>query len=248
MAAEVLAVIQARSGSKGLPGKNIRPLLGKPLMAWIIEEARRCREITRLVLSTDSEEYAAIGRQHGAETPFLRPPEFATDQATDLQVMTHALRWLEEREGYRPDIAVRLQPTNPTFPAELMDAGIRMLIEDPQADSVRPVTPTPKHPYKMWRLDPSTGQITPFLDPASSGLAEPYNAGRNLLPKVYVQVGAMEAVRARVVLEQRSMAGKRVLGLLVEDPLRTVNIDTELDFLAAEAALKALLEVKSGLP
>ncbi len=250
---EVLAVVQARSGSRGLPGKNIRPLLGKPLMAWIIEHARAARRITRLILSTDSEEYAEIGRRFGAETPFLRPAEFATDAATDLQVMTHALHWLSEREGYRPDIAVRLQPTNPTFPAEFIDEGIGMLWEDPQTDSVRPVTPTPKHPHKMWRMDSSTGRLTPLLDPAPSGFPEPYNMGRGLLPKVYVQVGAMEAVRARVVLEQLSMAGKRIRGLLVEDPLLTVNIDSEGDFLAAEQALRMLeakpMEAKPlGLP
>lgn len=244
---DVLAVVQARAGSKGLPGKNVRLLLGKPLMAWIIEHAGQAQRITRLILSTDSEEYAAIGRQFGAETPFLRPPEFATDLATDLQVMTHALTWLGEHEAYRPDIVVRLQPTNPTFPGELIDRGIRMLEEEARADSVRPITPTPKHPFKMWQRDPATEWITPFLAPAQSGFAEPYNTGRNLLPSVYVQVGAMEAVRTPVVLEQRSMAGKNILGLRVEDPLLTVNIDSELDFLAAEAALRARMEAKSGL-
>lgn len=243
---EVLGVVQARSGSRGLPGKNIRPLLGKPLMGWMIEHARAARRITRLILSTDSEEYAEIGRRFGAETPFLRPAELAADEATDLQVMTHALSWLAEREGYRPEIVVRLQPTNPTFPGEWIDRGIQALLEDPGADSVRPITPTPKHPHKMWRLDPATGRIAPLLDPAQSGFAEPYNTGRGLLPKVYVQVGAMEAVRTEVVMGQGSMAGKKIRGLLVEDPLLTLNIDTELDFLAAEAALKMLLELKSG--
>src|SRR5437870_3414184 len=98
----VLGVVQARSGSKGVPGKNIRSLLGKPLMAWMIEAARRSKRIDRLVLSTDSPEYAEIGRSFGAEVPFLRPKELATDSATDLQVMTHALTWLKEKESFEP--------------------------------------------------------------------------------------------------------------------------------------------------
>ena len=242
----MLGVVQARSGSRGLPGKNVRLLRGKPLMAWMIEHARAARRINRLILSTDSEEYAEIGRRFGAETPFLRPAELATDEATDLQVMTHALRWLAEKEGYRPGIAVRLQPTNPTFPTERIDEGIGLLLEDPEADSVRPVTPTPKHPYKMWCWDPASPYVTPLMEPTGSGFAEPYNMGRSLLPKVYVQVGAMEAVRSRVVLETSSMAGKKIRGFLVSDPLHTVNIDTELDFLAAEAALKTLLEQEAS--
>src|SRR3989338_6485346 len=160
---QILAIVQARSGSKGLLGKNIRPLLGKPLMAWIIAAARKSRWISRLVLSTDSEEYAAVGRSYGAETPFLRPTIYATDTTTDLEVLTHAVSWLEEHENYRPDIVVRLQPTNPTFPPAMIDKGIEMLIEDPRAESVRPITISPKHPYKMWCFIEKTEYIEPFL-------------------------------------------------------------------------------------
>ena len=242
----VLGVIQARSGSKGLPGKNIRPLLGKPLMAWMIEAARRSKRIDRLILSTDSPEYAEIGRSFGAEVPFLRPGDLAADSSTDLEVMTHALTWLREREGYEPDVAVRLQPTNPTFPTELIDEGIEKLLAQIDADSLRPVTPSPKHPFKMWRWTGEERWIEPFVPAEQTGLPEPFNTGRNLLPPVLVQVGALEAVRTPVILRQRRMAGKKILGLLVENPLWTVNIDTELDFLLAEAALAKLLEVHSG--
>ena len=245
---EVLAVVQARAGSRGLPGKNIRPLLGKPLLAWIIEAAAQTTGITRLILSTDSEEYAAIGRRYGAQTPFLRPAAHATDTATDLDVLTHALTWLQEHEGYRPDVVLRLQPTNPTFPSQLIDEGIRRLLADPKADSVRPITPSPKHPYKMWRWVDGTDDIQPFLPAASAGLAEPYNTGRGQLPPVYVQVGAMEVLRYQTVMVRRSMAGRRVLGFLVPDPLHTVNIDTELDFLLAELALKTLLTREGHAP
>lgn len=238
---EVLAIVQARAGSRGLPGKNIRPLLGKPLLGWIIESAGQAAGISRLILSTDSEEYAAVGRRYGAETPFLRPAAYATETATDLDVLTHALTWLNEHEGYRPDVVLRLQPTNPTFPSRLIEEGIQQLLADPQADSVRPITLSPKHPYKMWRWVDGSDYLQPFLPPASTGQPEPYNTGRDQLPTVYVQVGAMEALRYETVMVQRSMAGQRVRGLLVSDPLYTVNIDTELDFLLAELALKTLL-------
>ncbi len=98
MSLEILGVVQARGGSKGVPGKNIKPLAGKPLMAWMIENAKNTKHITRLVCSTDSSEYAAIARQYGAETPFLRPSEFATDTANDIHVLTHALTWLKDRK------------------------------------------------------------------------------------------------------------------------------------------------------
>ena len=244
----VLAVIQARSGSKGVPGKNIRPLLGKPLMAWMITAARRAKQIDRLILSTDSPEYAQVGRAWGAEVPFLRPKELATDASTDLEVMTHALEWLRKQEGYEPDIAVRLQPTNPTFPSELMDQGIEMLLAEKSADSLRPVTLSPKHPFKMWQWSAEGRWVTPFVPVEKTGFAEPYNMGRNLLPQVWVQVGAMEVIRSSVILRQHSMAGKKILGLRVENPLWTVNIDTELDFLLAEQALKKLHQPAPSLP
>ena len=248
---QVLAVVQARSGSKGLPGKNVRPLMGKPLLAWIIESARQVPGISRLILSTDSAEYAAIGRQYGAETPFLRPAEHATDTATDLEVLTHAVSWLEQQEGYHPEIILRLQPTNPTFPPALIEQGIQLLLEDPQADSVRPVARSPKHPYKMWRWREGSEYLEPFLSSPPPELKEPANTGRDQLPPVYVQVGAMEVLRYRTLMEQRSMAGRIVRGLLVTDPLYTVNIDTELDFLLAEVALRRLLarrRVPAGAP
>src|SRR3989339_2096135 len=99
---KVLGIVGARSGSKSIPHKNIRPLLDKPLMAWIIEAAKNSKYISRLILSTDSSEYARIGRQYGAETPFARPAEFANDTASDIDYLTHAVQWMEENENWKP--------------------------------------------------------------------------------------------------------------------------------------------------
>ncbi len=237
---KIVAIVPARSGSKGVPGKNIRPLAGKPLLGWMVEAAKRSRFIDRVICSTDSAQYAEIARRHGAETPFLRPAEFATDKATDIQVLTHATEWLEQNEGYRPDIILRLQPTNPTFPTELIDEGIAKLLEDAAADSVRAVAVSPKHPFKMWSLRPYEDVIDPFFSQQVTGFAEAFNMGRQQLPTPYLQVGVMEVLRYRTLIGLRSMAGKRIRPLVVENELHTIDIDTELDFAIAELALKQL--------
>ncbi|HEY5903570.1 MAG TPA: acylneuraminate cytidylyltransferase family protein, partial [Anaerolineales bacterium] len=117
---QVLAVIPARGGSKGIPRKNIRLFSGWPLLAWSIAAAQQAETVSRVIVSTDDEEIAAVGREYGAETPFLRPAEFARDDTTDLPVFEHALRWLDEHEGYRPEVVVQLRPTSPIRPRGLV--------------------------------------------------------------------------------------------------------------------------------
>src|SRR5262245_233690 len=109
---QILALIPARGGSKGIPRKNIRSFAGYPLIAWSIAAARQAACVTRTLLSTDDAEIASVARGYGAETPFLRPAELARDQTTDLPVFEHALGWLEENEGYRPEIVIQLRPTS----------------------------------------------------------------------------------------------------------------------------------------
>lgn len=239
--AQVLAVIPARSGSKGLPGKNTRPLAGKPLLAWTVEKALKSRHISRVICSTNSEEYAEIARSYGAELPFLRPEALASDTATDIEVMTHAVQWLEQHEGYRPDLVLRLQPTNPTFPLQKIDEGIALLLENKEADSLRPITPSPKHPFKMWKMTRDGGFIEPLFDKTITGFDEPFNRGRQELPPAFVQVGAMEVLRYETLMQKKSMAGDKILSLMIDDPLMTINIDTDLDFLVAEIAMHHIL-------
>ena len=111
---QVLAIIPARSGSKGVPNKNIRVVAGKPLLCWAIEIAKATPEIDRVIVSTDDASYAEIARKCGGETPFLRPKALAGDLSTDLEVFLHALNWLRIKENYNPDIVVNLRPTAPT--------------------------------------------------------------------------------------------------------------------------------------
>lgn len=226
---DVLAVIPARGGSKSIPRKNIRSFAGHPLLAFSIAAARQAHSVTRVLLSTDDEEIAAIGRSYGAEVPFLRPAELAQDHTQDLPVFEHVLRTLAEREAYRPEVVVQLRPTSPVRPVGLVDLAVRMLVEHPQADSVRGVVPSGQNPYKMWRRQAS-GRMTPLL---SDGFSEPYNMPRQELPPTYWQTGHIDALRPRAVLEQGSMSGQVILGLLI-DPSFAVDIDTPRDWERAE--------------
>src|SRR5512147_978759 len=130
---EILALIPARGGSRGIPRKNIRNFAGYPLIAWSIAAAKKAACVTRVIVSTDDPEIAAVAREYGAETPFLRPAEFAQDNTTDLPVFEHALTWLEENEGYRPEVVVQLRPTSPIRPTDCVDKAVKILQEHPDA-------------------------------------------------------------------------------------------------------------------
>jgi N-acylneuraminate cytidylyltransferase len=228
---EILALIPARGGSKGIPRKNIRPFSGFPLIAWSIAAARQSEMVTRVIVSTDDEEIAAVARACGAETPFLRPAKFAQDKTTDLPVFKHALEWLAENEGYRPDVVVQLRPTSPIRPKGCVDDAVRILLEHADADSVRGIVPAGQNPHKMWVLDLRHGPMTNLLDVA--GVDEPYNAPRQILPPVYWQTGHIDAIRPSVILEKGSMSGSTIYPLLI-DPQFTVDLDSLNDWVKAE--------------
>lgn len=228
---EVLAIIPARGGSKGIPRKNIRKFAGYPLIAYSIRAALEAETVTRVIVSTDDEEIAAVAREWGAETPFLRPTEFAEDTTTDLPVFEHALQWLGVNEDYHPDAVIQLRPTSPIRPRTLVDDAVRMLLDHPEADSVRGIVPAGQNPHKMWRLDPGTGYMNPLLKVA--GIAEPYNAPRQILPSVYWQTGHIDVIRPATILEKASMSGEVILPIVV-DARFTVDIDNPMDWGKAE--------------
>jgi len=228
---QVLAVIPARGGSKGLPRKNIREFAGFPLIAYSIAAGLGAETVTRTIVSTDDEEIAAVARQFGAETPFLRPAELAQDNTTDLPVFQHALRWLAEQEGYTPDAVVQLRPTSPVRPRTLVDEAVRLLLAHPEADSVRGVVPAGQNPHKMWRIDAAGGQMRPLL--AVEGIREPFNAPRQALPPVYWQTGHVDAIRPATILEKESMSGSVILPVMIPSNF-TVDIDSLFDLQQAE--------------
>ena len=234
---EIIAVIPARGGSKGLPGKNIRALDGHPLIAYSIAAAKQSRRINRIICTTDSPEIAATAKKYGAETPFVRPASLATDTSTDLEVFKHLLIWLDENENYQPDLLVQLRPTSPLRSKSLVDLGIEKIHQHPKADSLRSVCQAPSTPYKMWKIDKYNDTLLPLLK--LEGIAEPYNSPRQILPDIYWQTGMLDITRPRVIEKLDSMTGRVIIPLVV-DRVLAVDIDTIKDFIRAEEILKEI--------
>jgi CMP-N-acetylneuraminic acid synthetase len=227
---EVLALIPARGGSKGIPRKNIRPFAGYPLIAYSIAAAEEAQTVRRVLVSTDDPEIADVARAFGAETPFTRPAELAADRSTDLPVFQHALNWLSEHENYHPEIVLHLHPTSPVRPPGFIDQAVRLLLEHPQAECVRSVVPPGQNPYKMWRIDAGSGCMLPLLK--VDGIAEPYNTPRQLLPAVFLQTGHVNAIRPETILGG-SMTGRMILPVII-DARYEVDLDTLADWQRGE--------------
>jgi len=226
---EVLAIIPARSGSKSVKDKNIRLINGKPMIAYSIIHALQAECIDRVIVSTDSSQYAEIAREYGAETPFLRPAEYATDTALDIDVFRHALKYLEEKEGYHPELVVQLRPTYPVRRINDIENMVRYMKDNPDTDSMRCIAPAKEIAYKMWFKDSNN-----LLTPVMTDIPECYNMPRQQLPKIYYQNACIDVVRADIILKEHSMSGKKIAGYDMDE---NFDIDTEEEFKAAEQYL-----------
>ncbi len=233
---QVLTLIPARGGSKSIPRKNIRPFAGHPLIAYSIAAGLCAETVTRVIVSTDDDEIAAVARRYGAETPFLRPDEYSQDNTPDLPVFQHALNWLEEHEGYRPEIVVHLRPTSPFRRVSHIDEAVYRLMARPEADAVRTVCVPFQNPFKMWRIEPDG-----FMRPLGEELGiphEPYNQPRQMLPEVYWQTGYVDVAWSDTILVKDSMTGERILPLII-DPSQWIDIDSADDWRRAERLLES---------
>jgi CMP-N-acetylneuraminic acid synthetase len=230
---QVLALIPARGGSKSIPRKNIRPLAGYPLIAYSIAAGLAANTVTRILVSTDDPEIAEIARRYGAETPFLRPPELAQDTTPDLPVFQHALHWLDENEGWQPEIIVQLRPTSPFRRVVHIDQAVYRLIERPEADAVRTVCVPFQNPFKMWRIQ-TDGFMQPLVD---LGVPEPYNMPRQALPDVFWQTGYVDAAWSDTLMHKNSMTGEHILPLVI-DPSEWIDIDSPDDWRRAERLIE----------
>lgn len=231
---EVLAIIPARGGSKSIPRKNIRPFAGHPLIAYSIAAGLAAETVNRVVVSTDDEQIAAISRRYGAETPFMRPEEFSQDDTPDLPVFQHALRWLRENEGYRPEMIVQLRPTSPLRRVRHIDQAVHRLLDRPEANAVRTVCVPFQNPFKMWQIA-NDGFMTPLIQIEHP---EPYNLPRQALPEVYWQTGYVDAAWSKTILEKNSMTGERILPLEIEAS-EWIDIDSPDDWRRAERLLES---------
>ncbi len=224
---EVLAIIPARCGSKTIIDKNIKEFAGKPLMCHSIDHAKNSRLITRVIVSTDSEHYAKIAKDYGAETPFIRPEEYAQDDTPDLPVFQHALKWLKENENYEPDLVINLRPTTPARDPKDIDDAITKILES-DADSLRSMVLVKEHPYWMFKMaDDSV--LTPF-DPDNSIGKYPQ---RQLLPPLFITDGSFDMFKPKNIVEG-NLFGKKMLGHEIDESKKTIDIDTEKDFEQAE--------------
>jgi len=237
---QILALIPARGGSKGIPRKNIRSFAGYPLIAWSIAAGLQAHTVNRVIVSTDNDEIAAVAREYGAETPFMRPRELAQDHTNDLPVFEHALKWLEDIESYKPDIVIQLRPTSPIRPKDCVDSAIKILLENPEADCVRGVVPAGQNPHKMWHFNGYGKAMKPLLE--VEGISEPYNAPRQVLPSIYWQTGHIDAIRIATIKLKHSLTGSMVFPLVL-DPNYTVDIDTLADWAKYEALVYSGLEM-----
>jgi CMP-N,N'-diacetyllegionaminic acid synthase len=225
-----LGLVTARGGSKGLPGKNVRVVGGKPLIAWTLEAAQNAAMLNRVVVSTDDREIAETARRCGAEVPFMRPAELAGDASPHVDVVLHALAWLDEREDYRPDYVVLLQPTSPLRTAEDIDAAVRLAWEK-NSDAVVSVCATHDHPYLVRRLT-GDGRLEEFV---SCPLAY---ARRQDLPPAYALNGALYVSRPEAIRTAQTMCPAGALAYVMP-PERSLQIDSAWELRMADHLLGA---------
>ena len=228
-APRTLGLIPARGGSKGLPGKNLRPLAGLPLLAHTIACARRCRELARVVVSTDCDEIAAAALAHGAEVPFRRPAELAADDTPMWPVVQHALRAVEAAEGVRYDAVVLLEPTTPGRLPEDVSGALATLAADDGCDGVVGVSVPDFNP--LWVCMVEEGGYLRSLVPEAGGYAR-----RQDLPTVYRINGMVYAWRRDFVLSSPDWRAGRLRAHQVPE-CRALDIDTAEQLAEAEDRL-----------
>lgn len=231
----VIGVIHARGGSKRIPLKNIKMLVGRPLISYMVEAAVESRLLDRVIVSTDHPEIARIAREYGAEVPFIRPADLSEDVASEL-VTQHAVRFVEE-QGYRVRIALTMQPTTPFCTSEDIDACIAKML-DTDLDTVFTACEVHERPEWMYRLNGAMAlPFTGTLVQGDAGISQK-------LPKLYIPNGAVWATRRAVLMEQNLITGPHS-GMVIMSRERSVDIDEPVDFVTAEAMANELMKVRA---
>jgi CMP-N,N'-diacetyllegionaminic acid synthase len=225
----ILALIAARGGSKRVPGKNIRPLGGSPLIVWSINIAKSIPEICDILISTDSNEIAGVAKNAGALVPWLRPKELATDTASSVDVCLHALKWYEDENG-KVDGLVLLQPTSPFRSRDSVLRGIE-LFRLHQHCPVIGVSAAESHP--MWCFKIEEGTMRPFIE------GEGLHLRSQDLPPAYVINGAFYLIAPKNLRKLKSFYSENMVPLVIDEPEENLDIDTEWDWNLAEAILKS---------
>ena len=218
----IVAIIPARSGSKSLVDKNIKDLSGHPLIAYSIAVAKMSKIINRVIVSTNSQEYADIAKQYGAEVPFIRPDEYSTDAATDRDFLVHAMNWLDENENSVPEYWVHLRPTTPLRSVEIIDNAINKIVQDNNATSLRSGHKAPESPLK-WFVKSNR-----YFRGLVGG--EDYNLPKEAFEQVYIPDGFVDVVKSSFVMNNQEIHGNKMIGF--ESPVCTeVDSAEEFDYI-----------------
>ena len=204
-----IALIPARSGSKRLPGKNTKKLLGVPLIAFSINAAIETNQFAEIIVSTDSEHVASVAREFGAMVPMLRPTSISTDESSDIDWINHALVNMVQTPLDTIGCIAILRPTNPLRTAKSISKAIELLDSNPWADSLRAMEPTDKHPGKMWLVN-LDNEAFPFVE-QKSGEIPTHDRPTQTLQKVWVQNASLEVVKIQALFNTNTISGKRVV-------------------------------------
>lgn len=227
---KIICIIPARSGSKGIPHKNIKLFHNKPLLAWSISQAQQSKYNMRIIVSTDSEQYATIANNHGAETPFLRPSEISQDLSTDYECIKHCLDWLKNNDNYIPDIVLQLRPTQPLRKIETIDNCLDIFIQNRNNySSLRTVVEFEKSPYKMYNI--VDNQLLPLFTEINN-IKEPYNQCRQVLPKTYLHNGYIDIFNADII-HDNTISGLSIYPYVMNKN-DVIDIDNNDDWIKAE--------------
>ena len=233
----ILALIPARGGSKGIPRKNIIDIAGYPVIAYSIAVAKLSKYINRVIVTTDDAEIADVSRRFGAEAPFLRPKEISGDKSLDIEFFHHALEWLKKNEEYSPDLIVHLRPTTPFRDFRVVDEAITDMIKDKKATSLRSSEIFDREsPYKMFKAE---GAYYDFFGKEDFKKDEEYyNYPRQAFPVTYQPNGYVDIVKPSVLLKTGMLHGKRIRIFVTE---KSVELDNLMD---VESARKVSSEAK----
>lgn len=227
---KVIALIPARSGSKGVPNKNTRLLGGHPLIAWSIMAAKKASSIDRVIVSTDSYEYAQLAIQLGAEAPFLRPADISGDRSTDFDFIAHALDWFTGNGG-EPEYIVHIRPTTPFRDPAQIDAAVSLFQNSKMATALRSAHEMSESAYKTFEIAPE-GQFKRLG--ADSTALDAANNARQQFPATYQANGYVDVLSTRFIRDNNLIHGEWVLPFITPT---VVEVDTEDDFALLEYQL-----------
>ena len=225
----ILGILPARGCSKGIPGKNLKPLLGKPLIAWAATALAHSVEVEKKICSTDDSHIAQIAKAYGLQVPWLRPPKLALDDSLVVDVIEHALRSMSAELDISYTHVALIQATSPTVTATDIDAAIRLAIETDADTVITGFHAGQRHPATMYTMA-EDGSVHWLLEQRQR------MARRQDLPPIFVRTGLVYVMKADVILDRHSIYGDRIMSLIIPEE-RAITIDEESDFRLAEFLL-----------